>query len=188
MSLLSNVNSNRVPPLTCTEIVDKVQVPGTCNDLSDDLQVSASLTKESYSSKVSDHNVSLDTPSLDMSKCSSKAPLLSKEVSHSTLCIKNKQGENDSIDLGLIKDIVITNSIQVSKAIVDKKTGDVYVDLPNKDEGDKLVPLLDSSLQGNTVITLSKKIPIITIRNVHDFKDKDEFLEVLNHKMLILLS
>ena len=37
-----------------------------------------------------------------MGKYSSKAQLLSKEVSDSTLCIKNKQGENDSIDLGLI--------------------------------------------------------------------------------------
>ena len=42
VSAWSNVNSNSVPPLPCTDIVDKVQVPGTCNDLNDDLQVSAS--------------------------------------------------------------------------------------------------------------------------------------------------
>ena len=54
-----------------------------------------------------------------------------------TVCIKN---DGSNIDLSQVKNIVRQNGIQVSKASVNQKNGDVYVDLPSKEQRDKLVP------------------------------------------------
>ena len=41
-----------------------------------------------------------------------------------------------------VKEVVTSNGVQVSKASVNHKTGDLYVDLPSTEEREKLVPLL----------------------------------------------
>ena len=39
--------------------------------------------------------------------------------------------------------VVTSNGIQVSKAFVSKKNGDVYIDLPSQGSRDKLLPLFN---------------------------------------------
>ena len=91
-----------------------------------------------------------------------------------TVCIKN---DGSSIDLSKVKDVVRQNGIQVSKASGNPKNGDVYVDLPSNDQRDKLVPLLNSEVQGNTIVNVKSKCPIITIRNVSEYVDEADFIE-----------
>ena len=65
----------------------------------------------------------------------------------------------------------------MSKASGNPKNGDVYVDLPSNEQREKLVPLLNNEVQGNTIVNVKSKCPIITIRNVSDYVDEADFIE-----------
>ena len=93
-----------------------------------------------------------------------------------TVCIKNDGAE---INMRKMKEVVTSNSIQVSKTSVNQKTGDVYVHLPSDAQRDKLVPLLsqEEAIQGNTILNVKSKCPVITIRNVDVFENDEDFIE-----------
>lgn len=92
-----------------------------------------------------------------------------------TLCVKSDGGE--SVNLGKVKEIVATNGVQVTKASINKRNGDLYIDLPTKENRDKLVPLLDQAdIPGNRVINVKQKCPTISLRNVSDYVDEDDFI------------
>ena len=91
-----------------------------------------------------------------------------------TVCIKS---DGTNIDMSQVKEVVTSNGIQISKASVNSKNGDVYVDFPSNEQRDKLVPLLNDKLQGKTIVNVKSKCPIITIRNVPDFVDESDFIE-----------
>ena len=59
---------------------------------------------------------------------------------------------------------------------MNQKNVDVYVELPSDEEQDKLIPLLNT-LSSNSVHKVSVKIPIIQLRNVQNFVDKDKFVD-----------
>ena len=109
-----------------------------------------------------------------------KGPTRTKEVVQAkkdkvTVCIKSG---GTKIDISKVKAVVTDNGIQISKASVNHKNGDVYMDFPTNEERDKLVPLLtNSTIPGNTVVNVKNKCPVITIRNVLNFVSEDDFLE-----------
>ena len=75
-----------------------------------------------------------------------------------------------------VNSVVTSNGIRVSKATVNEKNGDVYAELPSDEEREKLIPLL-GSLQGNTVVKVNFKMPVIQLRNVCNFIDKENFVD-----------
>ena len=56
-----------------------------------------------------------------------------------TLCIKSSDGR--PVDKSEVEELVTSNGIQVSKASVSRKNGDMYIDLPSEESRDKLTPL-----------------------------------------------
>ena len=91
------------------------------------------------------------------------------------MCIKSSI--DAPVDSAKVKEIITTNGIQVSKASVNKKNGDLYVDLPSNENRDKLVNLLSEEvLPGNRVINLKEKHPTISIRGVSDYTTEKEFI------------
>ena len=113
------------------------------------------------------NNVSIPVPS-----SKSFASALKK----STVCIKNNVDTPETVDMEKVRSVVTSNGIRVSKATVNEKNGDVYVELPSDEEREKLIPLL-GSLQGNTVVKVNSKLPVIQLRNVCNFIDKDNFVD-----------
>ena len=91
-----------------------------------------------------------------------------------TVCIKS--GGN-AVNLSKVKEAVTKNGIQIIKASVNQKNGDVFVDFPSIEQRDKLVPLLNEATPENTVHTVKNKCPVITIRNVLNFVDEADFIE-----------
>ena len=92
-----------------------------------------------------------------------------------TLCIKS---DGHPVDVSKVEEVVMSHGIQVTKASVNKKSGDMYIDLPSKDSRDKLLPLLnETSIPGNCVINIKQKCPTISIRNVIDYVDENKFIE-----------
>ena len=93
-----------------------------------------------------------------------------------TVCIKSNEGK--PVDVKKVKDIIIANGIQVSKANINQKTGDLFVDLPSEGNKDKLVPLInEDTLPGNKVVKVKQKSPTITIRDVLEYENSEEFIE-----------
>ena len=77
-----------------------------------------------------------------------------------------------------VKEIVTSHGIQVTKATVSKKNGDVYIDCPTNESRDKLLPLLnDAEIPGNRIINVKQKCPTISIKNVSNYVDEKEFKE-----------
>ena len=99
-------------------------------------------------------------------------------VEKSTVCIKSKVKENNTdVNLEKVRSVITSNGIKVSKTSVNNKNGDVYVDLPNGEEREKLIPLLDDTvIEGNKVVKIGVKTPVITLRNVSDYTDKETFV------------
>ena len=92
-----------------------------------------------------------------------------------TLCIKN---DGHDVDIGAVKNIVTSNGIQVNKASVSKKNGDLYIDLPSDESRDQLMPLLNNAnIPDNRIVNIKQKCPTISIRNVTEFGDENEFIE-----------
>ena len=92
-----------------------------------------------------------------------------------TLCVKSDRGE--PINMDKVKEIVANNGVQVMKTSINKKNGDLYIDLPSNEIRDKLVPLLDQAdISGNRIINIKQKCPTISLRNVTDFVDEEDFI------------
>ena len=92
-----------------------------------------------------------------------------------TVCIKS---DGQTVDMGKVKNIVTSNGIQVSKATVSKKNGDVYIDLPSDESRDQLLPLLsEADIAGNRIVNVKQKCPTISIRNVSGYDDETGFIE-----------
>ena len=96
-----------------------------------------------------------------------------KESKKVTVCIKKTNESN--LDIKKVKEVVTQHGLQVSKVSVNQKNGDLYVDFPSDEQRDKLVPLLTAE-EGNNVINIKSKCPVITIRNVSNFVDNDTFI------------
>ena len=63
------------------------------------------------------------------------------------------------VNIEKVQEIVAANSIQVSKTVA-KDNGDVYVDLPSKENREKLTPLLnDDTFARNEVVDIKSKFP-----------------------------
>ena len=102
--------------------------------------------------------------------------IIKQKESKVTLCIKNDD-QNAVIDLKKVKNVVTSHGIQITNASVNRKNGDLYVDLPSTEEREKLVPLLkDEVIPGNTIVNVKKKCPVITIKNVSDYVNEEEFI------------
>ena len=92
----------------------------------------------------------------------------------SSLCIKSNGNE---VNLAKVQELAANHSIQVSKTTV-KENGDVYVDLPSRENREKLAPLLnDNEFAENSVVELKSKLPTISILDVKEFTSKEVFLE-----------
>ena len=90
-----------------------------------------------------------------------------------SLCIKSN---GSPVNLEKVGELATTNSIQVSKTVV-KDNGDVYVELPSKENCEKLSPLLsEETFANNEVVTVKSKLPSISILNVKSFTSKEEFI------------
>ena len=74
-----------------------------------------------------------------------------------------------------IKGIITSHGIQVTKASVNRRNGNVYIDLPSNENRDKLVPLLTE--QAIPVVHLKQKCPMILIRGVCSYVSEDDFVE-----------
>ena len=96
------------------------------------------------------------------------------EKMKSSLCIK----ENDTqVNLNKIQEIAANNGIQVSRAEV-KENGDIYVDLPSKENREKITTLLrEENLNAEDIVELKSKLPTITILSVNQFSTKQDFIE-----------
>ena len=75
-----------------------------------------------------------------------------------------------------VHELATNNSIQVNKTTV-KENGDVYVDLPSKENQEKLLPLLAEVTENENLVKLKSKLPTISILNVSEFTSKEEFIE-----------
>lgn len=94
-----------------------------------------------------------------------------------TVCIKS---EGQAVDMVKVKNIVTSNGIQVSKASVNKKNGDLYIDLPSDKSKDQLLPLLnDANIPGSRIVNVKQKCPSISIRNVTGYVDEEVFIEMV---------
>ena len=92
-----------------------------------------------------------------------------------TVCIKN---DGQGVNMEVVKDIVTTHGIQVNKASVSKKNGDVYIDLPSNEGREKLLPLLhEADIPGNRIVNVKQKCPTISIRNFPDYVDEEDFVD-----------
>ena len=94
-----------------------------------------------------------------------------------TVCITNNEKEDSKVNMTKVKEIVTSNGIKVMKASVNKRNGDVYVDFPSNAERDKLLPLLnDVTNPGNVIVDIKQKLPKISIRNVQNYVNEDDFI------------
>ena len=92
------------------------------------------------------------------------------------MCVKSKNGQE--VNKKKMNDIVTKNGVQVTRFSVDKKTNDLYVDLPTEANKNKLLPLLnDSCLKENEIVNVKQKLPVITIRNIEDYQDQSDLVK-----------
>ena len=100
---------------------------------------------------------------------------LKKVKENVTVCIKSN---GEAVDMSKVREVVTTNGVQINKASVNKNNGDVYIDLPSEENKDKLIPLLhDAEIEDNRVVNVKKRCPTISIRNVKEYIDDDDFIE-----------
>ena len=92
-----------------------------------------------------------------------------------TVCIKSNDGT--AIDTDKVKNIITTNGIKVSKASVNKKNNDFYVDLPSDEQREKLIPLLSGDvIPGNKVVSIKERCPTISIRGLQDYVSEEDLM------------
>ena len=104
---------------------------------------------------------------------------MKKTMKKFTLCIKSNEGSQ--VDAEKIKNIVTANGIKVSKASVNKKNNDMYVDLPSEEQRQKLIPLLSEKvIPNNKIVNVKQKCPTISIRGVENFISEEELLARIN--------
>ena len=91
-----------------------------------------------------------------------------------TVCIKSN---GEEVDMSKVGEVIANNGIQITKTTVSKANGDVYLDLPSNETRDNLIPLLDQAdIQGNRVINVKQKCPTISLKNVSDYTEENEFI------------
>ena len=101
------------------------------------------------------------------------APSYSEKVQAASICIKSN---GNPIDMSAIKDIAVDNNIQVVGTHI-KDNGDMFIKVPSKVNQEKLLPLLTSTCaEASKVVPIESKLPSISILNVEDFTNKDEFI------------
>ena len=106
---------------------------------------------------------------------------LEKLKSKFTVCIKSNEGV--AVDAKKVKSIITDHGIQVTKANVNRKNGDLHVELPSKENQEELLPLLtEEIIPGNKVVTLKQKSPTISIRGVEEYSNEEEFLMRVKNK------
>ena len=104
---------------------------------------------------------------------------MKKTMKKFTLCIKSNEGSQ--VDAEKIKNIVTANGIKVSKASVNKKNNDMYVDLPSEEQRQKLIPLLSEEvIPNNKIVNVKQKCPTISIRGVENFISEEELIARIN--------
>ena len=93
----------------------------------------------------------------------------------SSLLIKAKEGV--AVDLNIVKEIVVSNSIPVKSTVV-KENGDTYINFPSTGSREKITPLLKSSVIPETnIVTLKSKLPTIAISGIEGTLGKQDLLE-----------
>ena len=105
-----------------------------------------------------------------------------KQQMKMSVCIKSKN--EGGLDIEKVKELVTVHGIQVSKATVNSKSGDIYVDFPSEENRSKFIPLL--SEEPVSVISLKDKCPTISIRGVSNYTDENDFIEKIkaqNHQI-----
>ena len=91
------------------------------------------------------------------------------------MCIKS-DGENP-VDIEKVKDLVASNGIQVSKASLNNRNGDMYIDCPTNENREKVIDLInEETLPGNKVVKVNQKCPTISIRGVNKYQSEEEFI------------
>ena len=96
-----------------------------------------------------------------------------------SLCIKSNGAP---VDLMKVQEIATTHSIQVFKTVV-KENGDVFLNLPSRENRDKLSPLLQNeTFERNEVVSVKSKLPTISILNVKDYTNKEEFVNKIKQQ------
>ena len=173
----------------CLTQRENVEASTLKDQISELVKSVAQLTKEVRSLKQQEHTLKPAEKVKSKSKGNEKAQPLNagskKDVSETkskpikpkvTVCITSNEGK--SVDVKKVKDIIVANGIQVSKASINQKTGDLFVDLPSEGNKDKLVPLInEETLPGNKVVKVKQKSPTITIRDVLEYENSEEFIE-----------
>ena len=173
----------------CLTQRENVEASTLKDQISEVVKSVAQLTKEVRSLKQQEHTLKPAEKVKGKSKGNEKAQPLNagskKDVSETkskpikpkvTVCITSNEGK--SVDVKKVKDIIVANGIQVSKASINQKTGDLFVDLPSEDNKDKLVPLInEQTLPGNKLVKVKQKSPTITIRDVLEYENTEDFME-----------
>ena len=175
---------------TCVTISEHVAASTMKQQLAEVIAAVAQLTKEVQelrSEKSEESGNQLDQPQInskdkELKKSAWDDSKRLRKVKEDvvTLCIKS---DGQPVDVAEVKEVVTSHGIQVTKASVSKKSGDMYIDLPSIDSRDKLLPLLnEASIPGNRVINVKQKCPTISIRNVIDYEDEDQFIEKVKNQ------
>ena len=92
----------------------------------------------------------------------------------SSLCIK---ANGTPVNISKVKDIATENGIQVSKTKV-KENVDIYVELPSKENREKLTPLfIEENKNDANIMEVKSKLSTIAILSIDRFTTKEDFIE-----------
>ena len=81
------------------------------------------------------------------------------------------------IDLERFKEITASNCIQVKRTVV-KPNGDLFVDLPDVENRNKLQALMmNDTFAENEIIQLKSKLPTVSILDIKDFSNPTDFID-----------
>ena len=146
------------------ESLDKIpELAATLQSLSQDFQ--SYKEKQEEETEVAAQQVNVTTPPWSDSTRVQKMK--------SSLCIKSN---GTPVNKEKLQELATNNNIQVSKTV--EKDGDVYVNCPTEENREKLSELLnDEAFNGNEIVKLKSKLPTVTILNVKNFTNKEEFIE-----------
>ena len=86
-----------------------------------------------------------------------------------------RSNTEESVDMDKVKQIVTSHGIQVTRATVNDKSGDIYVDFPSEENRNKFIPLLSDETVN--VVSLKEKSPSISIRGINDYTTENELIE-----------
>ena len=90
---------------------------------------------------------------------------------NSTLCIKN------GADLKVVENIAVENSIQISNTTVHDK-GDLFINMPSKQNRDKLAPLLTNyGVKIENIVEIEGKLPTVSVNDVTCFENNEQFID-----------